>query len=163
MISVIKARPQSSTMEGVREWLEKMANNLPPSIDELPSGFYDALLLQGTQVDHAEPGRIVCSLRVPARLVNSGNFLHGGAIAAFVDIIGSAAIFTTGAKSSGVSVEINVSYLDAAKLGEEIEIEGKVLRVGKAIAFVTVDLRKKTGQLVAQGRHTKYLAVTSKL
>lgn len=61
--------PQSSTMEGVREWLDKMANNLSPSIDELPSGFYDALLLQGTQVDHAEPKRIVCSPRVPPRLV----------------------------------------------------------------------------------------------
>lgn len=155
--------PRSSTIEGVREWLERMANNLPSSIDELPSGFYDALLLQGTKVDHAEPGRIICSLKVPPRLVNSGNFLHGGAIAAYVDIIGSAAIFTTGAKSAGVSVEINVSYLDAAKSGEEIEIEAKVLRVGRAIAFVTVDLRKKTGQLVAQGRHTKYLAVTSKL
>lgn len=155
--------PRSSTIEGVRDWLHRMANNLPASIDELPSGFYDSLLLQGTQVDHAEPGRIICSLKVPPRLVNSGNFLHGGAIAAYVDIIGSAAIFTTGAKSSGVSVEINVSYLDAAKSGEEIEIEAKVLRVGRAIAFVTVDLRKKTGQLVAQGRHTKYLAVTSKL
>lgn len=155
--------PRSSTIEGVRDWLHRMANNLPASIDELPSGFYDSLLLQGTQVDHAEPGRIICSLKVPPRLVNSGNFLHGGAIAAYVDIIGSAAIFTTGAKSAGVSVEINVSYLDAAKSGEEIEIEAKVLRVGRAIAFVTVDLRKKTGQLVAQGRHTKYLAVTSKL
>jgi len=61
--------PRSSTLEGVREWLYNMSNNLPASIDELPSGFYDALLLQGTRVDHAEPGRIVCSLTVPPRLV----------------------------------------------------------------------------------------------
>lgn len=47
---------------------------------------------------------------------------------------------------------------------EEIEIESKVLRVGKAIAVVTVELRKKkTGKVVAHGRHTKYLAVSSKL
>lgn len=56
-------------MKGVEEWLDKMANNFLPSIDELPSGFYDALLLQGTQVDHAEPVWIVCSVRVPPRLV----------------------------------------------------------------------------------------------
>ncbi|KAH9308029.1 hypothetical protein KI387_035940 [Taxus chinensis] len=158
--------PQASknTLEIVREWLEQMANKLPPSIDDLPTGFYDALLLQGLQVDHAERGRILCTLKVPPRLVNAGKFMHGGATAAFVDVIGSAAIFTTGATSSGVSVEINVSYLDAAKLGEEIEIDAKVLRIGRVIAFVNVDLRKKeTGQLVAQGRHTKYLPVISKL
>ncbi|GLJ24879.1 hypothetical protein SUGI_0475840 [Cryptomeria japonica] len=157
-------KTSESSLEVVRGWLEEMANKLPSSIDDLPTGFYDALLLQGLQVDLAEHGRLLCTLKVPPRLLNVGNFLHGGATAAYVDIIGSAAIFTTGAKSSGVSVEINVSYLNAAKLGEEIEIEAKVLRIGKAIAFVTVDLRKKnTGELIAQGRHTKYLAVTSKL
>lgn len=35
-------------------------------------------------------------------------------MASLVDLVGSAAIFTTGAPMSGVSVEINVSYLDAA-------------------------------------------------
>jgi len=33
-----------------------------------------------------------------------------------VDLIGSAVIYTAGASHSGVSVEINVSYLDAAFL-----------------------------------------------
>lgn len=40
--------------------------------------------------------------------------MHGGATASLVDLVGSAAIFSTGAPISGVSVEINVSYLDAA-------------------------------------------------
>ena len=45
---------------------------------------------------------------------NAGNFLHGGATATLVDLVGSAVIYTYGVSSSGVSVEINVSYLDAA-------------------------------------------------
>lgn len=93
---------------------------------------------------------------------NSGGRLHGGAITSLVDIIGSAAIFSTGALYSGVSVEINVSYLSEAPANEEIEIEAKALRVGKNIAVVSVDIRRKaTGQLVAQGRHTKYLGTSS--
>lgn len=48
---------------------------------------------------------------------NAGNFLHGGATAALVDILGSAVIHTVGAPLVGVSLEINVSYLDAAFLG----------------------------------------------
>ena len=50
-------------------------------------------------------------------LKNSGNFLHGGATATLVDLVGSAVIFTLGAPATGVSVEINVSYLDAAYAG----------------------------------------------
>lgn len=53
----------------VRAWLEDMATKLPSSIDELPTGFYDALLLQGLQVDHAENGRLVCTVKVPPRLL----------------------------------------------------------------------------------------------
>lgn len=48
---------------------------------------------------------------------NTGNTLHGGATAALVDIVGSAVIYTMGAPATGVSVEINVSYLDGASLG----------------------------------------------
>lgn len=40
--------------------------------------------------------------------------MHGGATATLVDMVGSAVIFTVGAPHTGVSVEINVSYLDAA-------------------------------------------------
>jgi acyl-coenzyme A thioesterase 13 len=47
---------------------------------------------------------------------------------------------------------------------EEIEVEGKLLRAGKSVGVVSVDFRKKkTGKLIAQARHTKYLAVSSKL
>lgn len=41
--------------------------------------------------------------------------MHGGATASLVDLVGSAAIFTV-APASGVSIEINVSYLDSAFL-----------------------------------------------
>ena len=40
--------------------------------------------------------------------------MHGGATATLVDLVGTAAMCTVGAPASGVSVEINVSYLDAA-------------------------------------------------
>ena len=46
---------------------------------------------------------------------NSGNYLHGGAIGMLVDLVGSAAIYTLGTRRhSGISMEINASYFDAA-------------------------------------------------
>lgn len=48
---------------------------------------------------------------------NTANSLHGGATAALVDVLGSAVIYTVGAPTTGVSVEISVSYVDAAYAG----------------------------------------------
>ncbi|GAB4855793.1 hypothetical protein Ancab_024438 [Ancistrocladus abbreviatus] len=150
--------------EAVRKYLEKEGSeNEPTKIHELPFRFFDPFIIHGLRADLIEPGRIVCTFKVPPRLLNTANTLHGGAIAALVDLVGSAAIYTVGA-TTGVSVEINVSYLDGALPNEEIEIEAKNLRVGKAIAVVSVELRKKvTGKIIAQGRHTKYLALSSKM
>jgi acyl-coenzyme A thioesterase 13 len=49
---------------------------------------------------------------------------------------------------------------------EEIEIEGTVLGIGEKTGCVVVEVRKKsTGEVIAHGRHTKYLAlaISSKL
>ncbi|TXG60218.1 hypothetical protein EZV62_014791 [Acer yangbiense] len=154
-------------LESVKKYLEKGGgedDKNGSTVEGLPLRFYERFIMQGIHVDLIEPGRIICSMKVPSRLLNSGNFLHGGATATLVDLVGSAVIFTLGAPATGVSVEINVSYLDAAYAGEEIEIEAKTLRVGKAVGVVSVELRKKeTGKIIAQGRHTKYLAMTSKM
>ncbi|CAH8391838.1 unnamed protein product [Eruca vesicaria subsp. sativa] len=156
-------------LELVKQYLEgakkdEESKEMESKVAKLPPRFIERFVTKGIKVDLIETGRIICSMKVQPHLLNAGNFLHGGATATLVDLIGSAVIFTTGVTSSGVSVEINVSYLDSAFLDEEIEIEAKALRVGKAIAVVSVELRKKkNGKLIAQGRHTKYLAPRSKL
>ncbi|XP_048499429.1 uncharacterized protein LOC104890464 isoform X2 [Beta vulgaris subsp. vulgaris] len=151
--------------ETVKKYLEKPGKeDEPTKIHNLPFRFFDSFIIHGLHPEIIEPGRVLCSFKVPPRLLNTANTLHGGAIASLVDLVGSAVIYTVGAPSTGVSVEINVSYLDAALIDEEIEIEAKALRVGKSIAVVSVELRKKgSGKIIAQGRHTKYLPVSSKL
>lgn len=160
-----KNQGREMDLESVKRLLENgQGTENESSINSLPTRLFDPFILQGLHVDLVEPGRLICSMKVPPRLLNNGNFLHGGATASLVDLVGSAAIFSTGAPISGVSVEINVSYLDAAYADEEIEIECKVLRVGKSVGVVSVEIRKKkTGKIIAQGRHTKYLLVRSKI
>ncbi|KFK42770.1 hypothetical protein AALP_AA1G037200 [Arabis alpina] len=156
-------------LESVKKYLEgeETENNEgadSSKVTKLPNRFIERFVTQGVKVDLIEPGRIICSMKIPPHLLNAGNFLHGGATATIVDVIGSAVVYTSGLTQTGVSVEINVSYLDAAFLNEEIEIEARTLRVGKAVAVVSVELRKKkNGKIIAQGRHTKYLAPRSKL
>nr|KAJ0222141.1 hypothetical protein LSAT_V11C200064250 [Lactuca sativa] len=178
--------------ELVKSFLEKSSSGVSSEdIDSMPFRFFEPMIMSGLKVDLIERGRVLCSMKVPPRLLtpfscfvfseiedsvtnflfrnhglkNVGNSLHGGATAALVDVVGSSVIMTMDSvTTTGVSVEINVSYLDAAFVGDEIEIEAKALRVGKAVAVVSVEFRKKkTGKIIAQGRHTKYLAVSSKL
>ncbi|KFK42769.1 hypothetical protein AALP_AA1G037200 [Arabis alpina] len=146
-------------LESVKKYLEgeETENNEgadSSKVTKLPNRFIERFVTQGVKVDLIEPGRIICSMKIPPHLLNAGNFLHGGATATIVDVIGSAVVYTSGLTQTGVSVEIN----------EEIEIEARTLRVGKAVAVVSVELRKKkNGKIIAQGRHTKYLAPRSKL
>ncbi|OAY64738.1 Acyl-coenzyme A thioesterase 13 [Ananas comosus] len=143
---------------------------------ELPPSFYDAFVLHGLRIDAAEPRRVLCSLSVPPRLAvspqcksgfflqNSESYLHSGVIATLADVVGSAVFYSSGFPTSGVSLEISISYLDAAFINEEIEIEAKLLRVGKVVGVTSIEFRKKkTGKIIAQARHSKYLAVSSKL
>jgi acyl-coenzyme A thioesterase 13 len=67
----------------------------------------------------------------------------------------------TNSAHSGVSVDLNVSYLKAIKVGETIDIVGKCDKVGKTLGFTTIDLfvKNENGEkmLAATGRHTKFI------
>ncbi|XP_038901328.1 putative esterase F42H10.6 [Benincasa hispida] len=134
------------------------------AMDDLPFRFFQFFVLAALRIDLIQPGRILCSLKVPDRLLNENNSLREGASALLVDCLGHAAVKTLGPSSTGVSLEVNLSFLDAAYADEEIEIDSKVLRMGKTIAVVNVEFRKKiNGKIIAQGRLTTYVPVSSKL
>ncbi|XP_072972290.1 uncharacterized protein [Typha angustifolia] len=152
-------------LEAAKRALESAAMEIlpTPSLESIPSKFYDAFVLRGLRIDLVEPGRLLCSFVVPPRLLNTGKFIHGGATASLIELVGSAAFYTAGARTRGLPLEMSISYLDAAFANEEIEIEAKVLRAGKAVGAATVELRKKTGKIIAHARYTKYLAASSNL
>uniref|UniRef100_A0A5F8HCZ3 Acyl-coenzyme A thioesterase 13 n=1 Tax=Monodelphis domestica TaxID=13616 RepID=A0A5F8HCZ3_MONDO len=106
----------------------------------------------------ASPGKVVCEMKVEEEHTNKLGTLHGGLTATLVDVISTIAFINTERGAAGVSVDMNITYLSPAKLGEEILITAHVLKQGKTLGFASVDLTNKiTGKLVAQGRHTKHL------
>jgi hypothetical protein len=48
--------------------------------------------------------------------------LHGGVIASIIDVVSSFAIVSAGCYATGVSADLNVSYLSSAYLGDIITI-----------------------------------------
>ena len=82
--------------------------------------------------------------------------------ATIVDVISSAALVTV-SERSGVSLNITTDYLTPVPCGEVCKVDAKVVKVGKTIATLNVELwRVKTGQLAAQGRHIKFLSPTER-
>ena len=55
-------------MEKTKRYLEKLGDDAS-AIDVLPFRFYENFIMTGIRVDLIQPGRILCSLKVPARLL----------------------------------------------------------------------------------------------
>ncbi|XP_008145293.2 acyl-coenzyme A thioesterase 13 [Eptesicus fuscus] len=118
---------------------------------------FDKVLEKVTLVS-AAPGRVTCELRVEEEHTNKLGTLHGGLTATLVDSISTMALLCTERALPGVSVDMNITYMSPAKIGEVVVITAQILKQGRTLAFASVDLTNKTtGKLVAQGRHTKHL------
>jgi acyl-coenzyme A thioesterase 13 len=103
-------------------------------------------------------GEAVVELDVGPAVENVNHVLHGGAIAALVDHAGTHAIVSADRQGRpGVTTDLNVSYFAPAPAGSTVVALAQVLKIGKTLAFVTVDVRRKVDHvLVAQGRMTKF-------
>ncbi|XP_004712533.1 acyl-coenzyme A thioesterase 13 [Echinops telfairi] len=115
-------------------------------------------VLEKVSVVSSAPGKVVCEMRVEEQHANKMGTLHGGLTATLVDSISTLALLCTDRAAPGVSVDMNITYMSPAKVGEDVVITAHVLKQGKTLAFASVDLTNKvTGKLIAQGRHTKHL------
>ncbi|TDH04097.1 hypothetical protein EPR50_G00148810 [Perca flavescens] len=137
----------SLSLNSLKQIMRAMVDN--PGFDRV---------LSKVDVLSASPGKVVCEMRVDEEHTNRGGTLHGGLTATLVDVISTMAIMYTERGAPGVSVDMNITYMNAAKMGEDVLITAQVLKQGRTLAFATVDLTNKaTGKLIAQGRHTKHL------
>ncbi|KAK0716284.1 HotDog domain-containing protein [Lasiosphaeris hirsuta] len=130
------------------------------------SPIYEFLLGPATapliRFTHATKGLFLARLVLSARHLNSAGGLHGSVSATIVDWAGGLAIAAWDLRqATGVSVDINITYLSSVGLGDEVEIEGSAGRVGGSLAFTEVKIWKveggERGRIVVQGRHTKFV------
>ncbi|KAI4962576.1 hypothetical protein ZWY2020_029124 [Hordeum vulgare] len=125
---------------------------------------YDAFTVAGLCVEVIEPGRTLCSFTVPPRLTNANKRMYGGAVASLVDLVGSAVFFAEAPQRQG-SHWISPSLTSTPPVQTRDRDRGSGPRHRRQGGCVTVEVRRKgTGQVLAHGQHTKYLAaVSSKL
>jgi len=121
------------------------------------SGGFDAIFKKVKVISGGE-GKCEAEFTVEKEHTNFMGYLHGGFSASIVDMVSSMALLTHPKHNAGVSVNLSVSYLKGAQIGEEILVKAHTDRVAKKLAFLSVQIiNKETGDLIALGSHTKYL------
>ncbi|RZC33482.1 acyl-coenzyme A thioesterase 13-like [Asbolus verrucosus] len=102
-------------------------------------------------------GKCVAELKVDESHTNPMGGLHGGLSATLVDCISTYALMSK-MPTANVSVDIHLSYLKGAKVNDDIIIDASVIKTGKTLAFLEVDIKNKaTGDVLVKGSHTKFL------
>ncbi|KAF2872136.1 acyl-coenzyme A thioesteras-like protein 13 [Massariosphaeria phaeospora] len=120
-------------------------------------------LLDGLRVTHASPGRVRFELELQKEHTNRLSILHGGTIASMVDLGGSLAVASRGLFATGVSTDLNVTYLSSGgKIGDLVKAEVTCDKFGKTLAFTSIQFKNNQDEVFARGSHTKYIAIAWK-
>ena len=74
-----------------------------------------------------------------------------------VDFTTTAALMVMENSKAGVSVDMSISYMRAAKIGDVVTMETECKKIGSTLAFMEATLKNSDGKLLAVGKHTKYV------
>ncbi|KAK9489657.1 HotDog domain-containing protein [Lipomyces doorenjongii] len=124
----------------------------------------EPILIPRLKLLDAVPGYVKMELTIEKSHTNRLQILHGGTVASLVDLAGSLAVSSRGMYSTGVSTDLNVTYISSGgKVGDKIFIESKCHKLGRNLAFTSVEFFKSHKyELFARGTHTKYIAAAIK-
>ena len=107
----------------------------------------------GIQLIDMQKDQATLKLPFSHTLITIGNTIHGGALASLIDTAAMVAAWS-GAPAMdnprGTTVGLTVSYLAAAQ-GEDVEATARVLRRGRSLVYLDVEVQATSGTLVAKG------------
>ncbi len=118
------------------------------------------LQLVGGRIDEWTEGCVRLSLPVEARHTNPHGVMHGGVVTTLMDeAAGQVVTAARGVEQTmaapHATVEMNVSFLSGAREGDELVVEGRVLKLGRTVAFSEAEVRRRRDDaVVAVGRFT---------
>jgi uncharacterized protein (TIGR00369 family) len=130
----------------------------PPSVFdrfEVPA----ASRLLGWTLRKIDPARgtIEIGFSADERFANPQGYVQGGILAAMLDDTHGPALFAhVDGAIFPVTVDLNMSFIKAARMGPFVG-KGRLVSMGKTIAFTEAELFDEAGDLVARGTFTSRL------
>ena len=107
----------------------------------------------GIRLTDMQPGVATLTLPFADSLVTIGNIVHGGAIASLIDTAAMVAAWSDAPASDnlrGTTVGLTITYLAPAE-SEELQATARVLRRGRSLVYLDVDVYSASGTFVAKG------------
>jgi len=107
----------------------------------------------GMELADLQPGVATLTLPFTQELVTIGTVVHGGAIASLIDTAAMVAAWSDAelpAKVRGTTVNLTVAYLAAAEQ-EDLQATARVLRRGRNLVYLDVEVKGASGKAVAKG------------
>ncbi len=96
-------------------------------------------------------GTIEIGFTADERFLNPAGTVQGGILAAMLDDTQGPALFgMTNGEAYAPTIDFNVSFVKAARPGQFLG-KGRVINIGKTIAFTEAELFDDAGELVARG------------
>jgi uncharacterized protein (TIGR00369 family) len=135
---------------------------LPPSVFdrfELPAA--SALLGWTLRAIDPSAGTIEVGFTADERFGNPQGFVQGGVVAAMLDDTHGPALFAhVDGQVFPVTIDCNISFIKGAKLGGFVG-KGRLVSMGKTIAFTEAELFDQGGELIARGTFTSRLVAST--
>lgn len=83
-------------------------------------------------------------------MCNPMQILHGGIAATILDDVVGTVVYAIGREFAYTSVNLNCDYLHAARIGDLLSVEGKVIRAGKNIVHTEGVITGPEGKIIAK-------------
>jgi uncharacterized protein (TIGR00369 family) len=113
--------------------------------------------LHAIRMEPLEIGEGTGSLRIilEDQHLRVGAIMHGGVAAALLDTaLGLAAATKAPKQHDVVTAQLNINYIKAARIGDELIGSGEVVHSGRRTCVARADVRTASGELVATGSGT---------
>jgi uncharacterized protein (TIGR00369 family) len=114
----------------------------------------------GMAVATIEPDRVRIRLPFDADNTTLGDLVHGGAIAALIDVAATAVAWSTPelpASPQGTTIGFSVNFVAGAR-GCDLVADARIVRRGKQITVCDVDVQNPDGDTVARALVTYKLS-----
>jgi uncharacterized protein (TIGR00369 family) len=132
-----------------------MKNLAQQFIDAYANGAFP--FLHAINMEPVEIGEGTGSLRIVLQdqHLRVGAIMHGGVAAALLDTaLGLAAATKAPKQHDVVTAQLNMNFVKAARIGDELIGTGRVVHSGRRTCVVRADVHTATGELVATGSGT---------
>jgi acyl-coenzyme A thioesterase 13 len=127
--------------------LELLRSQIGVENPQSPSGF--GQFLNGL-VQEVSWGHLVVDYTVRPDMTNPVGTLHGGVASGILDDLMGIMVYSLGREFAYTSVNLNVDFLHAARIGDVLQATAEVIRAGRNIVHCEARLTATDGKIIAK-------------